>query len=366
MPSARVMDIPFFWLTDDRDLVAALERHTGDEVALDTEFSMGVRYGCRLCVVQLGWRDEIVLVDAQAVNVGPLEDLFASSSVITHAGHNDYEVLDEAVGRRPASGFDTQVAARFLGYPEPGLHALTTELLGIELDKSQQRVDWTRRPLSEKTLHYAASDVAHLFDLRDAVVERLVERGRLDWVLEDCAAYLEWYDKDVEPTQLWWHVKNRKLIPRTRRLAAQRLAIVRDKWAESFDRPPSHIFNDVAFLEIAKADSPNAAVVRNAVHRRWATDEFVRDVLHALRPDESEAELDLPPRPESHRDFADTLDEAVAYVRATAEAMDLLPAVLGSRRDVLDYLAGRPSRLDGGWRAPFVGEKLQTFRERVR
>jgi len=53
-------------------------------------------------------------------------------------------------------------------------------------------------------------------------------------------------------------------------------------------------------------------------------------------------------------------------VRATAEAMDLLPAVLGSRRDVLDYMAGRSSRLDAGWRAPFVGEKLQAFRERVR
>ena len=356
-------DVPFFWIDNSDDFVAALERHRGEDVALDTEFSMGVRYGCRLCVVQLGWRDEIVLVDAQEVDVAPLAGLFDGGvHVVTHAGHNDYEVLDDALGRRPQSGFDTQVAARFLGYPEPGLHALTTEMLGVELDKSQQRVDWTRRPLSEKTLHYAASDVAHLFDLRDAVVDRLHERGRLEWALEDCAAYLDWFDDDVAPTELWWHLKNRKLIPKNRRLAAQRMAITREEWAERFNRPPSHIMTDVALVDLVSASTPTADSVRAVVHRRWATNEFVRDVLHALRPGEDSEELNLPLRVDSSREFREALDAAVDHVRATAEAHEILPAVLGSRRDILDFLAGRPSRLDSGWRVPLVGDYLSKAR----
>jgi ribonuclease D len=59
-----------------------------------------------------------------------------------------------------------------------GLKDLVKDLLGIDLSKEQQSSDWGASDLSEKQLAYAASDVAHLHKLREALDAMLVREGR--------------------------------------------------------------------------------------------------------------------------------------------------------------------------------------------
>ena len=69
-----------------------------------------------------------------------------------------------------------RLACRFLGYEETGLEAVLRNIFGITVDKKYQRKDWSRRPLPEEMLAYAASDVRHLAPLAQQAHRRA--RGR--------------------------------------------------------------------------------------------------------------------------------------------------------------------------------------------
>ena len=45
------------------------------------------------------------------------------------------------------------------------------QVLGVPLDKEQQRSQWAARPLSAEQLHYAAADAYVLLSILDAVLE---------------------------------------------------------------------------------------------------------------------------------------------------------------------------------------------------
>ena len=65
--------------------------------------------------------------------------------------------------------FDTELAARLLGYPRVGLATLVEVILGRSMRKEHSAVDWSRRPLPQPWLEYAALDVEVLIELRDVI-----------------------------------------------------------------------------------------------------------------------------------------------------------------------------------------------------
>lgn len=52
--------------------------------------------------------------------------------------------------------------------------------MGVHLRKEHSAADWSRRPLPEDWLAYAALDVEYLVELRDLVERLLDEQGKLD------------------------------------------------------------------------------------------------------------------------------------------------------------------------------------------
>src|SRR5689334_24161403 len=64
-------------------------------------------------------------------------------------------------------------------------------VLGHQLAKEHSAVDWSRRPLPQPWLRYAALDVEILVDLRDALERELGRQGKLTWAQEEFAAVLE-------------------------------------------------------------------------------------------------------------------------------------------------------------------------------
>ncbi len=156
-------------------------------VAVDLESNGFYRYPERVCLVQLAVGPSVYLIDPLALeDPSPLGELLADAAVekVFHSADYDIRSLDRDWGFPVRGLFDTSIAAAFVGAERLGLAAVLKEYLDVEVNKSKrlQRADWTRRPISDELLRYAAEDVRHLARLRTLLYDRLDSLGRTEWV----------------------------------------------------------------------------------------------------------------------------------------------------------------------------------------
>ncbi|MBT8144476.1 MAG: ribonuclease D, partial [Gammaproteobacteria bacterium] len=212
-----------------------------DCIAVDTEFVRERTYYPRLCLVQVASRDHLACIDTLAIDdLQPLLALMSDATItkVMHAARQDLEILLLAGEAVPGPVFDTQVAGDLCGLGNQlGLAAITAELIGVEVDKTHSRADWSRRPLNDTLLEYAANDVRHLIEIYDLLRQRLAELDRVDWQLEECErlAAVDLYR--VEPDQAWKKVRGINRLPAPAYHVARELARWRESRAMDRDRP---------------------------------------------------------------------------------------------------------------------------------
>lgn len=178
------------YIANQENLVAFVERAMRSSVlAIDTEFLREKTYYAKLCLIQLATDDEAVIVDPFSVgDLGALKPVLENESVVKlfHAGSQDLEILLREVGVLPRPIFDTQVAAALLGHTQQiGYAALVGTECGVTLKKIDSFTDWSRRPLSESQLEYAADDVLYLPRMYARMRAQLDRKGRLSWLDRD-------------------------------------------------------------------------------------------------------------------------------------------------------------------------------------
>ena len=94
------------------------------------------------------------------------------------------QFIDEHAEGEPKI-LDLQLVAETVGEPR-GLGPFVQRNFGVELDKSQQRTDWLKRPLTEAQVRYAREDaewLPHIYDLlKGHVTEEHWARSRAMYV----------------------------------------------------------------------------------------------------------------------------------------------------------------------------------------
>ncbi|MCB1476525.1 MAG: ribonuclease D, partial [Rhodobiaceae bacterium] len=221
-----------------------------------TEFMRESTYWSKLCLVQLAGRDKLpVIVDSMAdgLSLEPLFRLLADESVIKvfHAARQDVEIFHHMTGDVPSPLFDTQVAAAVCGYGEQVAYdQLVRRTSGANIDKSHRFTDWSRRPLSEKQLHYAAADVEHLIDVYEALAAELEQSGRSEWIGEEIAVLSSPSTYSASPEEAWKRLKLRARKP-VELAATQALAAWREEAAQARDVPRSRIVKDDMIYDVA-------------------------------------------------------------------------------------------------------------------
>lgn len=223
-------------------------------VAVDAERASGYRYGQRAYLVQLRREGSgTVLVDP--VPFGDLRRIAAAIADVewvVHAASQDLPSLRE-LGLEPAELFDTELAARLAGYERVGLATMVELLLGLRLAKEHSAVDWSRRPLPEPWLRYAALDVEVLLDLRDALEEELRRQGKLDWAREEFQAVLRSTPPPARPDP-WRRTSGIHRLRNRRQLAVVRaLWEERDRLARDRDTAPGRVLSDASIVSAAVA-----------------------------------------------------------------------------------------------------------------
>ncbi len=358
----------FEWITEQADLDQLVEEISSTNAyALDTEFHRERTYLPHLALVQLATADRIALVDALEIDIRSLRRAFESDAVcVMHAGSQDLEILELECGAVPRRMFDTQIGALFCGYRTSSLGRLVEGLLGIQLDKSAQLSDWTRRPLPPDELRYAASDVAHLLALRNALLTRLGEQGRVQWAEEEMERLRSKDRSPPDPKTLWWKLRGKTKLNARARGVAQELAAWRDGVAKRNNRPPRTVLSDMALLALAQRPARNAEQlrgIRNFDLRRFKyRDELLQAIERGARLPKHEVRLP-PKKPENLPSVDGVIALCLAWLaqRAGQEGLDL--TVLGTRDDVTSLVLRQPSRLAKGWRDALVGRELRAIIE---
>ena len=144
------------------------QRYTQAPVlAIDTEFVRTRTLYPKLGLIQINDGKTLALIDPVALpDLSPFWQLLESPSIqkVLHACSEDLEVFLTAGNCRPVNLIDSQIIMSFLGHGlSMGYAAMIAHYTNIELDKSESRTDWMKRPLTTKQLNYAAADVEHLY-----------------------------------------------------------------------------------------------------------------------------------------------------------------------------------------------------------
>lgn len=351
------------WIDTDAELGRLVSALTSEpRYGLDTEFVAERSYWPRLCLVQLSWEGGVALVDPLACDASALGDLLRSPSMmITHAGAADLPILERACGVRPTSLFDTQLAAGFVGFGTPSLVSLVSALLGTRLDKSEQLGDWTRRPLPDAARVYAAGDVAHLLALTDELQRRLAAKGRKAWAAAECEALRTMPSRDQEPETAWWRIKGARSLRGERAAVAQAVTAWREQRARELDRPGRFVLGDLVLAGIASRPPKSRDDLTGMRGAGSLPPQVVSSVLEAVEAGRTmdRSQLRLPPRYEDDPALDAAVGLLAAWTGQVAGAEEVEARLLATREDVKAVVNGRPSRLDDGWRAEMVGDRLR-------
>ena len=312
--------------------------------------------------MQLAWDEQVVLVDPLAVDIAPMAELLDGPGLaVVHAASQDLEVLLATCGTVPRRLFDTQLAAGFLGSSTPSLATLLASELGVRLPKADRLSDWLRRPLSERQLDYAASDVAHLIELHAKQERQLVEHGRLAWAEGEFATVVADARDGRDPEEAWRRVKEARRLKDRSAAVARAVAAWRERRAAEINRPVRHVLSDLAIVAIAQRAprTPEELADVRGVDRGGTKGAVGRSLLEAVE----EGLVADPPAddgaPELRRDLRPAATLASAWLAQHARDLDLDPGMLATRTDIESYLSGdRASRLRSGWRAEVVGQAL--------
>ncbi|HEX3907312.1 MAG TPA: ribonuclease D [Mycobacteriales bacterium] len=239
-----------------RELAEAIDRMAAGTgpVAVDAERASGFRYGQRAYLVQLRREDVgTILIDPMGVpDLAGLSAALADAEWVLHAASQDLPSLRET-GLAPNRIFDTELGARLAGFERVGLATMVEVLLGRGLAKEHSAVDWSRRPLPEPWLRYAALDVEILVDLRDAVAEELTRQGKLEWAMEEFQAVLD-APGPAPRADPWRRTSGMHRVRSRRQLAVVRgLWEARDQIARQRDTAPGRVLPDSAIVAAATA-----------------------------------------------------------------------------------------------------------------
>jgi len=242
------------------DLDALVQDLLGEKLlAFDTEADSFYHYFDKTCLVQVATRKQIYLIDPLALG-GPAElaalgPIFASPDIrkIFHAAEYDLFVLKRDCSFQFANLFDTMVCAQMLGYPSVGLASLAERHFDVKLPKDEQRSDWSRRPLTQRQMSYAAADVLYLIELTEQLTRELRQAKRLRWAQEEFEAltHRQWPDREFD--QLGYlRIKGARKLDPTALSILRELYLLRDARAREIDRPPFKVLGNRTLLEIAE------------------------------------------------------------------------------------------------------------------
>ena len=355
------------------------------QVAVDTESDSLFSYYPKVCLLQVtvhaeddGDTNHVVDYLVDTLRYPALELLGrvlaqSGSEVVMHAAENDLLLLQREFGFSISHVFDTQLAARILGWPQVGLAVILDKCFGVVSDKSMQRTNWSKRPLTPEQIAYAQTDTHYLFALQQKLVEELKTAGRWEEAQEAFTLLVQTdYSEKEPPERTMWQMKETRDVPREHTGVLEALWQWREAAAQRRNIPPFKILRNQALAQLAELQPASEGELAQASALGKADiQRYGRQILQAiaeglLRP--------LPDLPEPTLRLEQTLDRKVLtrydslrrWRTRTAEARNVAPDIVmanGALLEIAKRCPRTPSELQeiheiGPWKAKTYGQAI--------
>jgi ribonuclease D len=337
-------------------------------ITVDTEFLRETTYYPKLCLIQIAGSTNAALIDplAKELDLKPFFTLMADTRVLKvfHAARQDVEIMINLTDAVPTPIFDTQIAAMVCGFGDQvGYEAIVRKLAGAQIDKSSQFTDWSRRPLTQKQMAYALSDVTHLRTVYEKLMEQIARESRSDWLegeLEDLANADSYR---VDPEQSWRRIKAR-IQNKKQQAALMAVAAWRERQAQEKNVPRGRILKDEAVGEIAiQVPQTREALMQLRLLPKGSVDSVIgKGVLEAVEQGLARDPASIP-SPKGRGDEMSSSQEAAAEIlklalKIVSERDGIAPKLVASSADIdaiaIDDNANVPALQ--GWRRDVFGE----------
>lgn len=371
------------YIEDSEQLHLICQRYSQASVlAIDTEFVRTRTLYPKLGLIQINDGKTLALIDPVALpDLMPFWQLLENPSIqkVLHACSEDLEVFLTAGNCRPVNLIDSQIIMSFLGHGiSMGYAAMIAHYTDIELDKSESRTDWMKRPLTQKQLNYAAADVEHLFNILPLLMTDIEKSGWLAAVQEESDVMVERKFSVIDESQLYLNIKMAWRLNSPQLYRLQQLTIWRYQQAKLKDRPIGFIAKDHTLFALAQVNPSNVGAMSGIEgvelldirHKGNA-------MLTVLKRAGEEQNIELPPlivRLDEYPGYKQNFKKVKNYINELSTQTNLLTENLASKKQINQFLSWyfklngaerHPDMVDimRGWRKPLLGDKLLAFVE---
>ena len=357
------------YIANQESLEAFVDRaRLSSVLAIDTEFLRERTYYAKLCLIQLATDSEVVIVDPfEVTDLSVMKPLLEDPDVmkIFHAAGQDLEIIWHEVGCMPKPLFDTQVAAALLGHTQQiGYGALVHAVCGVQLKKVDSFTDWSRRPLSDSQLDYAADDVVYLPRMYEQMKAELEKLGRLHWLDPEFEEMCDPARFQSDERERYKRLKRVGQLSRRQLAAAREVTAWRELTAQKRNVPRKWVITDEQIVEACKREArtiDDLFMVRGMREKLGTRD---ARAVAALMKSAFDASPDTWPEPDRSGRNEPNVDAPMdlmgALVRLRAKENGVAVPTLASHDDLLKVARGYRKGVDllRGWRRALVGEEL--------
>ena len=344
-------------------------------ITVDTEFMRENTFWPILCLVQVAGPDQAAAIDglAEGLDMAPLIALFDDPKVLKvfHAARQDLEIFYHMNGRLPAPVFDSQVAAMVCGFGESvGYQTLASKLANAQVDKGSRFTDWTIRPLSDRQIDYALSDVTHLRTIYEKLAGKMEKNGRTEWLDDEMATLTASKTYAMQPEEAYRRIKTRSTDRRFLAILRE-VAGWREKEAQRRDMPRNRILRDEALLEIAHhaPKSPADLARTRGLGKNLAEGQQGAALIAAVEKGSQVPDADRPlpvERVHAPRGVGPVVEILKVLLKMKCDDLEVAQKLVASSAD-LERLATDGDRADvpalHGWRRDIFGGDALRLRE---
>ncbi len=251
-------------------------------IALDTEFDRRTTYRPTLSIVQVkcGAQEEPKIYDVlgQGDDLEELVKLLGDDDVVKviHAARQDFESIYCKFGITMHNVFDTQVAAKHLGFGnEIGYAQLVKEFCDKKIVKERklQVSDWLKRPLTRKQIFYAKQDVEYLHLAYERMQAHfLTDREPYDRFLKECRAMENKRLYEFNPLAVWEKMHNKFRFVNDKAFIHD-LFVTREREANIHNLPREFVLTNKDLILFANTKNKN---VLQKLHKKVSAKPFLQ------------------------------------------------------------------------------------------